>query len=393
MWDYSALTAQLLVFTFAQGILAAALLRFGGRYRPAGLPLAIFFLANCTTHLPDLFTLATVSPRPPGALHGLEVLAILANLALAPLLWLYVRALTTERYPPFCRRDLWHFCGLFAGLLGAVLVLFLPFDQRDRLLADGTARWSSSGKIAVIYMLGLITIFYGQCAIYIVAVIRRLAAYRNRLRDIYASTEHLEMRWIGWLAMLLGGYWLLSMSLMVLDVFFDIEPDLELAELIFDGLLVFNLAIWGLRQRPGFDFAPRPDTAAETEQVARKYERSALSAEQSDRIAAKITQAMRDDLLYRNPNLSLWMLAKHISVTSYYVSQTLNATMGETFFDYVNGWRIEDAKPLIQKGEETVLAIAYEVGFNSRSSFYTAFKRSTGMTPTAYRQAAHSTGP
>ena len=63
--------------------------------------------------------------------------------------------------------------------------------------------------------------------------------------------------------------------------------------------------------------------------------------------------------------------------------------MGQSFFDYVNGWRIEEAKPLIRNGEQTVLAIAYEVGFNSRSSFYAAFKKQTGVTPSAYKSSPH----
>ncbi len=68
------------------------------------------------------------------------------------------------------------------------------------------------------------------------------------------------------------------------------------------------------------------------------------------------------------------------------VSQTLNAPVGATVFDYVAKWRIEAAKPLIAAGEASVLAVALEVGFNARSTFYKAFKRETGMTPHAYRR-------
>ena len=65
-------------------------------------------------------------------------------------------------------------------------------------------------------------------------------------------------------------------------------------------------------------------------------------------------------------------------------SQTLNEEIGSTFFDYVAHWRIEAAKPRILSGEASILAIALEVGFNSRSTFYKAFKRETGMTPKAF---------
>lgn len=79
-------------------------------------------------------------------------------------------------------------------------------------------------------------------------------------------------------------------------------------------------------------------------------------------------------------------LARHIGVSPNYVSQTLNDTVGDSFFDFVNSYRILDAQDLLRDTDQTVLAIAFEVGFNSRSSFYTAFKKVTGQTPTAFRK-------
>jgi len=79
-------------------------------------------------------------------------------------------------------------------------------------------------------------------------------------------------------------------------------------------------------------------------------------------------------------------LAKHVGAPAHRVSQILNETVGESFFDYVNPQRAEAAKPRIAAGEISILKIVHEVGFNSRSSFYTSFKRATGLTPTQYRQ-------
>ncbi len=60
--------------------------------------------------------------------------------------------------------------------------------------------------------------------------------------------------------------------------------------------------------------------------------------------------------------------------------------IGKSFFDFVNGYRIAEAKTLLSTTNESVLNITYDVGFNARSSFYNAFKRETGQTPTAYRK-------
>lgn len=147
-------------------------------------------------------------------------------------------------------------------------------------------------------------------------------------------------------------------------------------------ILYWVLGVWGLRQRPGLVHAP---VAEPEEPPASKYQKSALDDDRAARIAKKIESAMADDLLYRDPNLSLWELAKHVGVTSHYVSQTLNTHIGSSFFDYVNRWRIQDAVQQLASTDETILMIAYDVGFNSRSAFYKAFRRETGKTPSDIR--------
>ncbi|MCY4334687.1 MAG: AraC family transcriptional regulator [Litoreibacter sp.] len=71
-----------------------------------------------------------------------------------------------------------------------------------------------------------------------------------------------------------------------------------------------------------------------------------------------------------------------------YVSQVLNEKIGQSFFDFVNSYRVKEAQTRLLNSDETILAIAYDIGFNSRSSFYTAFKKGTGQTPTAFRSKA-----
>ena len=127
-----------------------------------------------------------------------------------------------------------------------------------------------------------------------------------------------------------------------------------------------------------------------TELQPEKYEKSGLKKDDMVRIAIKIEKAMSRDKLFLDANLSLPVLAKHISAHPNYVSQTLNGHIGKSFFDYVNRWRIDHAKPLLAASDNNVLNITYDVGFNSRSSFYKAFKQETGITPTAFRKLARA---
>lgn len=95
---------------------------------------------------------------------------------------------------------------------------------------------------------------------------------------------------------------------------------------------------------------------------------------------------MRNQKLYLQPDISLTKLSQALNTSPNYVSQTLNESLGYNFFDYINKWRITEALPLILEGKKSVLDIAMEVGFNARSSFYTAFKQHTGVTPGEYRK-------
>jgi len=160
-------------------------------------------------------------------------------------------------------------------------------------------------------------------------------------------------------------------------------------------LLVAALGLFGLYQKPGFEDQYLNNsknrisrTATDSDGESGKYQRSALNTDDASRISGKIHAAMEGDKLYLDPSLSLKKLSDHLRISPNYISQTLNETIGECFFDYVNKWRIEAAKPDIGKGEKTVLTIAYEVGFNARSSFYKAFKKETGVTPSEYRKTS-----
>lgn len=95
---------------------------------------------------------------------------------------------------------------------------------------------------------------------------------------------------------------------------------------------------------------------------------------------------MSEDRPYLEPELPLFELARRIGVPSNYLSQTLNEHLGESFFDSINRWRVEAALPMLRAGERSVLDTALEVGFNSRSTFYKAFRKVTGHTPCAYRE-------
>ena len=120
-----------------------------------------------------------------------------------------------------------------------------------------------------------------------------------------------------------------------------------------------------------------------------RYVKSGLREETMAQLLETLECLMAEKQLYLDPELSLPKLADYLNTTVNHVSQTINAGLQTTFFDYINQKRVEAAIKLMRSdttSREAILDIALEVGFNSTSTFYNAFRKVTGQTPGAYRQ-------
>ena len=120
-----------------------------------------------------------------------------------------------------------------------------------------------------------------------------------------------------------------------------------------------------------------------------KYKTTPVSEEQSDHIYAKALKLIVDEKQFQNTNLTLKSLSESLNVSPQVLSQVINQKSARNFNSFVNAFRIEESKRLLNLEEfknQTIASIAFEVGFNSISSFNTAFKKQTGETPMAYRQ-------
>jgi len=97
---------------------------------------------------------------------------------------------------------------------------------------------------------------------------------------------------------------------------------------------------------------------------------------------------MTEQRLYRQPGLTLGELADAVGATPHEVSQVLSTRLARNFFTFVNEHRIEAVKTALTTSDRPVLDLAFEAGFQSKSTFNTAFRKATGMTPSEYRQRA-----
>lgn len=117
-----------------------------------------------------------------------------------------------------------------------------------------------------------------------------------------------------------------------------------------------------------------------------KYQKTGLKSEENERIFTELKQLLHNKTIYRDNTISLAKLAKQINTSTHALSQVINENFQKTFFELIGFYRLEEAKKLLKSNPKAKISdIAFDVGYNSLSAFNAAFKKSTGSTPSKYR--------
>ncbi len=140
-------------------------------------------------------------------------------------------------------------------------------------------------------------------------------------------------------------------------------------------------------------FALHGDFRDLSEESRKKYAKSSLTPEALDKLWLELTNIMSEEKPYLDPEYRLNDLATRLDKSVHHVSQAVNEKKGVGFSDFINQFRVEDAKKLLASGranQVTILAISLESGFNSKTAFYNTFKKVTGKTPTDFIKGIES---
>lgn len=122
---------------------------------------------------------------------------------------------------------------------------------------------------------------------------------------------------------------------------------------------------------------------------SRQVSANPMSNEVIEKVREKIRLHVIDNEQYKEPNLTMPILAKLVGQTSHQFSSFINDQLNQNFSQLINSYRIEVAKKmLVDASHITVEAIGFDCGFNSTSTFHTSFKKATGLTPAAFRKQA-----
>ena len=152
--------------------------------------------------------------------------------------------------------------------------------------------------------------------------------------------------------------------------------------LSFSFVFYLLLLLWIFKRKNKMDFLQEP--------VA-KYGNKRIKTEEARNISVSLDELLQEKQLYQNANLKLQDVARELRISPHQLSQFLNDNLGKSFNYFINEYRVRAAKQLLAVDNKlTTEAIGYECGFNSKSTFFTTFKKMTGSTPSGYRSTLSS---
>lgn len=306
------------------------------------------------------------------------ILGINIPLLQGPFLYLYIKYQTN--LIRFNKKDLHHFIPfvVFTILYGQFFLL--SHDEKIMLLKSGAHEYDQLGliKIIAIYISGIV---------YIPLSFIKLQRFRKNLQHAFSNTERIQFNWLL--------YQIIGLAIVWIVVLF-IQDD----EFIFSAAAIFLIwmGYFGVRQVSVFgqrEFAAvqinnsellidEMPTIPEPEVENDKEQKKDATL---DALYEKLQLLLIEKKPYLNPELKLIDLAKELNVHSNTLSKVINLYTQKTFYDLINEKRVAEFLQKLNESQNTqytLIALAYDAGFNSKASFQRNFKKIMGMTPSEY---------
>lgn len=297
---------------------------------------------------------------------------------LGPLLWFYTQSLFQPQFR-LTRQLALHLvpAGLYILYIavGGVADLFL---EEPQFYADGRDKdyklWYQ--VTGLLHMVG-----------YLVLCIRTYQAAQRKLDAEVSFADALRLRWVNrylWIFAIMQ-----SLRLIFLLVFpvWSQFGNQGWYHIVF-SLLFYYISLQGFGHSQRNHPLPVPESIPPPDPTPPKEEKKDSAARNlQPEWKSSLQEKLERDKLYEDPQLTLAMLAQSVGLSIHQVSATINQSFGINFNDWVNGYRVEAVKDAIRRGQHqqfTLLSIALEKGFNSKSTFNRVFKKHTGLTPAQF---------
>ncbi len=334
------------------------------------------------------------------------------------LIYLYVRELTLPN-KPLATKWLWlSFAPAIIQLFVSWALMLQPGEVIMKVL--DTEPQMTAGLKMVSFLLGDVedVAVFLHIPAYLSFSLCLLAKHRQRIGEQFSYEDNISLNWLRillWSVVVVYGIYATRQiigELIVLESSLDIYLGLSIVALI------YGMGYLGIKQPTIFTrrYIPLPsseknetqreaklkpwpesitkplgNTASreKEQQVAEKYQNSSLNKQLSGQLYQELDKHMSLQRPYLNNTLSLPELADQLGISANHLSQTINQQTNKNFFDYVNSYRVEQAKRLLSDPNtscKTILDVSEHSGFNSKSAFYTAFKKHVGVTPSQFKK-------
>lgn len=302
-----------------------------------------------------------------------------------PALWFYIKSLSDPEFR-FKSLYLLHFIPfIFFSVFQYYNFINLTVPEKIRFLENDLFKEQVSYKITVL-AIGVSTISYN---IWALNLIRRR---RERLMQQYSKIEDIDLGWLNALTIAALICYSVNVALFSLDLIFHFATYKFLMFLTnsFATVYVLFLGYFGIRQ--GNIFINNVREIRESGNKSTLNETGSPVITTDDAFVRTLVRNMEEKQPYLDPDLTISRLSEMLNVKIEFLSEVLNSRLNQNFFDFTNKYRVEEFKIqclLKANSHLSIMGIAYNCGFNSKASFYRAFKKFEGMSPTAYIEKSH----
>ena len=300
-----------------------------------------------------------------------------------PLLLLYAKWMTTEK-PRFAPRYLWHFVPFFIFLIASLVFI----DQRVMHGTHGFLVRDSFVSFRIVYAIT----FFVSITAYSIATFVEINQHQKRLKQLVSyTTGRITLQWLLGLSITFYASYVIMFIFGGIDIMTGFMP-FDPFEISFIGLtiLTFLFGVFGFNQPVIFEEVVRYTENGESENILedpKKYQRSGLKKKDIKGYVEKVESHMKKSKPYLDRDLTIYDLSRQLNIPRHILSEIINEHIGKNFYNLVNDYRVKEVKKRLKSDDYkhlTILAIAFDSGFNSKSSFNTIFKEKTGSTPSEY---------
>lgn len=288
-----------------------------------------------------------------------------------PLIYLYAQGVIFKDFKLLSR----HLLHLIPYLLLTISLLLSNY-------VPGTSEEIITNNLPWQYYL-LSGLIYTHFFVYLGLTYKALRKYREIIKNKYSQIDQINLDWLGFTLNTFGLLTFISLihnfiALAANETVFLITLVMLL---IFVFYFVNKVILKALRQPELFAGISQNETT--------KYQGSNLTSDQVDVYKEELLDLLQSEKCFLDPEMSIAQLSEKLSVSTKNLSQVINQSFNKSFFDFINSYRIEEAQKIFKASKDdkmTILEVMYQVGFNSKSSFNTAFKKAAGQTPTQFRK-------